>query len=110
MLLKDYQYEHAIEVPEDWDILDKEEVQIKELLGYRFGEVKADKIYGIICNNFSNFSGRDTVVITVEGYNCLAIVTDEFTPIEISDLVYPFDDNTTYPMQMLEQKLYFKRY
>ena len=27
-----------------------------------------------------------------------------------NETVYPFDENRTYPMQKMEQKLYFKRY
>lgn len=32
------------------------------------------------------------IVIRVEGYNCIALVTNEFTPIEICTRVFPFDN------------------
>ena len=28
----------------------------------------------------------------------------------VNETVYPFDEHRTYPMQKIEQKLYFKRY
>jgi len=50
----------------------------------------------------------DYVVITVEGYKCIAVVTNEFTPIEISPVVYPYDDTRVYPMQEVEVRSAFK--
>ena len=111
MLLKDYQYEHALDVPfDDWSKFDRDKDKIIESLEYRFGKKKAEKIYKIVDANWNSFEGHEAVVIKVEDYDCLAIVTDEFTPIEISDFIYPFDDETIYPMQMLETKFYFKRH
>ena len=111
MLLKYYQYEHAVDVPfEGWSKFDKDKDKIIESLEYHFGRAKAEKIYKIINANWNSFEGHEAVVIKVEDYDCLAIVTDEFTPIEISDFIYPFDNETIYPMQMLDNKLYFKTY
>lgn len=111
MLLKDHQYEHALDVPfDDWSKFDRDKDKIIESLEYRFGKKKAEKIYKIVDANWNSFQGHEAVVIKVEDYDCLAIVIDEFTPIEISDFIYPFDDETIYPMQMLETKFYFKRY
>lgn len=53
---------------------------------------------------------EDLVVIKVEGYHCLAKVTNEFSPIEICDVVFPFDKDRIYPMQEIERKIYFKTY
>ena len=52
----------------------------------------------------------DFIVIRVESYNCIAFITDEFTPIEVSEKVVPFDSEKVYPLQCLEQKVYFKRF
>lgn len=48
------------------------------------------------------------IVINVEGYSCIALVTSEWSPIEICDRVFPFDRDRIYPMQEIEQKIYFK--
>jgi len=53
-------------------------------------------------------SMEDFVVIRVNGFNCIALVTNEFTPIEICPLVFPYDENKTYPMQEIEQRICFK--
>ena len=45
--------------------------------------------------------------VEVEGYDCLTIVDEEGN---VNETVYPFDEHRTYPMQKMEQKLYFKRY
>lgn len=50
------------------------------------------------------------IVINVEGYSCIALVTSEWSPIEICDRVFPFDRDRIYPMQEIEQKIYFKVY
>ena len=52
----------------------------------------------------------DFIVINVEGYACVALVTSEWEPIEICDRVFPFDEERIYPMQEIEQKVYFKTF
>ena len=52
----------------------------------------------------------DFIVINVEGYACVALVTNEWEPIEICDRVFPFDGERIYPMQEIEQKIYFKTF
>ena len=52
----------------------------------------------------------DFIVINVEGYPCIALVIDEFDPIDICTRVFPFDSERIYPMQEIEQKVYFKTY
>lgn len=37
-------------------------------------------------------------------------ITDDFTPIECAEKVFPFDEKQIYPMQMAEMKICFKRY
>lgn len=52
----------------------------------------------------------DFIIINVEGYACIALVTSEWEPIEICDRVFPFDNERIYPMQEIEQKVYFKTF
>ena len=52
----------------------------------------------------------DFIVINVEGYPCVALVTNEWEPLEICTRVFPFDSERIYPMQEIEQKIYFKQY
>lgn len=59
---------------------------------------------------FPNAEDDDFIVIRVEEYYCIAFITDEFTPIEVSEKVVPFDSEKVYPLQCLEQKVYFKRF
>lgn len=54
---------------------------------------------------------EDYVVLTnIEGYFCIARITNEWTPLEISDEVYPFDKERIYPMQRIEKVYQFKRF
>lgn len=52
----------------------------------------------------------DFVVITVEGYKCVAYVADDFAPYILAERIAPFDENKIYPMQGLETEFCFKRY
>ena len=49
----------------------------------------------------------DFIVIRVEGYDCIALITDEFTPIEISPFVVPYNNERVFPLQCIEQKIVF---
>ena len=57
---------------------------------------------------FPDAEDDDFIVIRIEGYYCIAFITDEFTPIEVSEKVVPFDSEKVYPLQCLEQKICFK--
>ena len=50
------------------------------------------------------------VVIEVEGYNCVAYLTDEFSPIILGNHIAPFDKDRIYPLQGLITQYAFKRY
>ena len=43
----------------------------------------------------------DFIVIRVEGYSCIALITNEFTPIEVHEHIFPYDAKRIYPMQGL---------
>lgn len=44
-------------------------------------------------------TAEDFIVIKVEDYSCVALVTDDFTPIEIAEQIFPYDAERVYPMQ-----------
>ena len=50
------------------------------------------------------------VIIEVEGYECVAYLTDEFVPYVLSDMIAPFDKDRIYPLQGLVTQFAFKRY
>lgn len=49
------------------------------------------------------------VVIEVEGFKCVAYLTDEFAPYVISERIAPFDKDRIYPLQGLVTQYAFKR-
>ena len=57
-----------------------------------------------------NCEDKTFVVIEVEGYKCVAYLTDEFAPYVLSDMVAPFDRERIYPLQGLVTQYAFKRY
>ena len=50
------------------------------------------------------------VIIEVEGYKCVAYLTDEFSPYTLGEMIAPFDENKIYPLQGLVTLYAFKRY
>ena len=57
-----------------------------------------------------NSEDETFVIIEVEGYKCVAYLTDEFVPYVLSDMIAPFDKDRIYPLQGLVTKYAFKRY
>ena len=110
MTLNNNQYEFALNVPENWSNFDEHRDDYREMLSSQFNENLADKILKIIEYNWSDFAEETAIVIEVEGTKCLTWITDEFTPIECAEKVFPFDEERIYPMQMAEMKICFKRY
>ena len=110
MILNNTQYELAMQVPDNWVDFDNHREEYREILTSRFNENLADKMLKIIDCNWSDFAEETAIVITVEGTKCLTWITDEFTPIECSERVYPFDENQIYPQQRAEMQICFKRY
>ena len=101
-------YTEVIKVPDNWTDFDNERDELQQYIAEELdnGE-KADKIINIIDNNWSFFAEEVAVLVEVEGYDCLTIVDEDDN---VNEMVYPFDKNRIYPMQKIEQKLYFKRY
>lgn len=50
------------------------------------------------------------VIIEVEGYKCVAYLTDEFSPYTLGEMIAPFDKERIYPLQGLVTQFSFKRY
>lgn len=47
------------------------------------------------------------VVIEVEGYYAVSKIIDEWQPIEISELIQPFDKERVYPLQRIRREITF---
>ena len=64
-------------------------------------------------NNLTNGWDKlddDFIIIKVEGFPCVALVTNEWQPLEICERVFPFDSERIDPMQEIEAKIYFKTF
>ena len=57
-----------------------------------------------------NCEDKTFVVIEVEGYKCVAYLTDEFSPYTLAETIAPFDKERIYPLQGLVTQYAFKRY
>ncbi len=110
MILNNNQYEFVLNVPNNWSDFDAKREKILEDLTWKFDRDSAVKIFRIIDWNWSDFEGKTAILITVEGTKCLTWITDEFTPIECAEKVFPFDENQIYPQQRAEMKICFKRW
>ena len=110
MMLNNNQYEFVLNVPENWSDFDEKRDDYRVMLSSQFNANLADKILKIIEYNWSDFAEETAIVIEVEGTKCLTWITDDFTPIECAEKVFPFDEKQIYPMQMAEMKICFKRY
>ena len=67
-----------------------------------------ERAYNYARDFFPNAEPDDFVIIIVEGYNCITVITDERAPKEIADEVVPFDDKKVYPLQGIKQEVTFK--
>ena len=95
-------------VPDTWTDFDNQRDKLREEIAEKLdNDEKAKKIINIIANHWSFFAEETAVLVEVEGYDCLTIVDEDGN---VNETVYPFDEHRTYPMQKIEQKLYFKRY
>ena len=108
MTLNNNQYEIAMQVPDCWTDFDEHREDYRKMLTSQFNENLADKILKIIDYNWSDFAEETAMGSTVECTKCLTWITDEFTPIECAEKVFPFDEERIYPMQMAEMKICFK--
>ena len=61
-------------------------------------------------NRLGDLIGYEVVEIEIEGYKCITKRIDKEDEQEISEKVYPFDENRRYPMQEIQAVYSFKRY
>ena len=71
---------------------------------------QAEKALQYLKGHCPNSEDAIFVVIEVEGYNCVAYLTDEFSPFILGNHIAPFDKERIYPLQGLITQYAFKRY
>lgn len=71
---------------------------------------QAEKALQYLKGRYPNSHNDDFVVIEVEGYKCVAFLTDEFSPYTLGEMIAPFDKDQIYPLQGLVTQYAFKRY
>ena len=71
---------------------------------------KAERARNYLKGYCPNSEDATFVIIEVEGYKCVAYLTDEFAPYVLSDMVAPFDRERIYPLQGLVTQYAFRRY
>ena len=64
--------------------------------------INMDKAYKRAAEHFNDHNHENYIIIKVEDYTCIAHVIDDFSPIEISRDIFPFDKENVYPMQGLK--------
>ena len=71
---------------------------------------KAERARNYLKGYCPNSEDATFVIIEVEGYKCVACLTDEFAPYVLSDMIAPFDKERIYPLQGLVTQYAFRRY
>ena len=71
---------------------------------------RADRALNYLKGYCPNSGDKTFVVIEVEGYKCVASLTDEFSPYILAEMIAPFDKERIYPLQGLVTQYSFKRY
>ena len=71
---------------------------------------QAEKALQYLQGRYPNSHNDNFVVIEVEGYNCIACLTDEFSPYVLGKHIAPFDKDRIYPLQGLVTVYAFQRY
>ena len=71
---------------------------------------KAEQALQYLKGHCPNSEDATFVVIEVEGYKCVAYLTDEFSPYTLGEMIAPFDKGRVYPLQELVTQYAFKRY
>lgn len=71
---------------------------------------KAERARNYLKGYCPSSEGATFVIIEVEGYKCVAYLTDEFRPYTLGEMIAPFDKDRVYPLQGLVTQFAFKRY
>lgn len=80
---------------------DNEDIAYKDLRINKWKTIK-DRLGDLI--------GYEVVEIEIDGYKCITKRLNNEDEKEISEKVYPYDENKRYPMQEIEAVYSFKRY
>lgn len=90
-----------IEAIENEKAIDHEDILYKDLRINKWKTIK-DRLGDLI--------GYEVVEIDIDGYKCITKRLNNEDEQEISEKVYPYDENRRYPMQEIEAVYSFKRY
>ena len=71
---------------------------------------KAERARNYLKGYCPNSEDATFVIIEVEGYKCVAYLTDEFSPYTLGEMIAPFDKDRIYSLQGLVTQFTFKRY
>lgn len=71
---------------------------------------KAERAMQYLKGYCPNSKDATFVIIEVEGYKCVAYLTDDFSPYTLGEMITPFDKDRIYPLQGLVTQFSFKRY
>lgn len=71
---------------------------------------KAERVLNYLKGYCLGSKDATFVIIEVEGYKCVAYLTDEFSPYTLGEMIAPFDKDRIYPLQGLVTQFAFKRY
>ena len=71
---------------------------------------QAEKALQYLKNYCPNSESATFVIIVVEGYKCVAYLTDEFAPYELAETLAPLHKVRIYPLQGFVSGFAFKRY
>ena len=71
---------------------------------------QAERAFNYLKGYCPNSEDETFVIIEVEGYKCVAYLTDEFSPFVLGNHIAPFDKDRIYPLQGLISQYAFKRY
>lgn len=71
---------------------------------------KAERALNYLKSYCPNSEDMTFVIIEVEGYKCVAYLTDELNPYTLAEMIAPFDKDRIYPLQGLVTQFAFKRY
>lgn len=108
-------YEHIIDLTEFNEARDCTQEEYNRAFEYirKRKEISMNMIettaLRIVEDNLDKFIGFWVIMVKIEDYYCITKVIDEYNPIEISTIVYPFDEVCKrYPIQEIEMKYTWK--
>ena len=119
--LRDFELTHMGDEEENWSKWDEAEnlidcaieainsEQITRIEDIFYKNLRINRLK-TVKNRLGDLIGYEVVEIEIEGYKCITKRIDKEDEQEISEKVYPFDENRRYPMQEIQAVYSFKRY